>query len=62
MLGQQRDVDDPDLALAPVQIETPGRLAVDLDDLEGGVRVVLAVPPVLGVELGAEDRVLAYTR
>src|SRR5205807_10347208 len=58
MLRQERDVDDPHLGVAPVNVETPGRLAVDDDHLEAGVRVVLAPPSVLRVELAAKKRVL----
>jgi len=38
-----------------VDIEPPGRLTVDQDNLEGRARVELAIPPVLRVELHAQE-------
>ena len=61
-LGQQRDVHDPDLAVAAVDVEPPGGLAVDLDDVEARAGVVLAVVRVLRVELRARNAVLLRVR
>jgi hypothetical protein len=55
VFGQERDVDDPDLARAAVDVEAPGRLAVDEDDVEGRLGVRLAIPRILRVELRAEE-------
>jgi hypothetical protein len=58
MLGQKCDVDDAELARAAVDVEAPGRLPLDEDDVEARLGVGLPVPRVLGVELRAQERLL----
>src|SRR5205823_1124060 len=58
VFGQERDVDDPDLARATVNVEAPSRLAVDDNDIEARICVVLAPPSVLRGELAAQEGVL----
>ena len=50
---QQRDVDDPQVAGASVDVQPPGGSTVDLDHVEGALGVGPAVLRVLGVELHA---------
>src|SRR5919109_2148350 len=55
MLGQERDVDDADVARPAVDVQASGGLTVDHDDVEARVGVVLAPPGVLRVELLAQE-------
>jgi hypothetical protein len=58
VLGQKRDVDDPDLRWAAMEVEPACGLARDDDDVEARLRVGLAVPRVLCLELRAQERLL----
>jgi hypothetical protein len=54
-LGQQRDVDDADLVVPAVEVETTGRLPADENDVERRARIVLLMLHVLDIELHGDE-------
>ncbi len=62
MPSQQGDVHELDLVCPAVHVETPGGSSVDEDDEIRGVRKLLVVIRVLGLELGPEERDLLLVR
>ena len=62
VLGKQRDVNDPNLVLAPVKIQPADGLASAQDDPERGLCKLLLVERVLGPELHRQEGVFLGLR
>ena len=58
LLGDERDVDDPDLLLGAGDVQATDRPPRDEDYVEARALVVLPVGGLLGVELHADERLL----